>query len=394
MRHIHSHTFTFTHTFNVISESFVQEGGETGKADGGEEDLDELAREIEATNADEEKETTVKNKKRRRRRRQEIRESKTKLEEDLSWLENASKTFEKSLLRSKYATLADLEQEMEKEGSPALQDVLDRLKEIQERKSKIEAHLNQLSDKQHVHHKSADLISSAKEVEPDLSAEESSSREFEMEQVEKYWKKINLQGLEQQLTEQIDEDQEKKICQNLANEEMENVKEGPGKNENDELVTEADTVSKVDTKDATDEEEAVDPTNEKEDNSNLFCGDREGNRMHEDVTILFSLDNRKKSEKSLEKVRLGELQMEEPDKTLPADKESKVKKEVSEESGEKCEEMSKDDNEVKRNLMEVVLHSEKRKRRRKKVKVCWLCAAAKTDEGFDLHWCAGCRKAR
>ena len=388
LRHIHSHTFTFRHTFNVISESFVQEGGETGEA-GGEENLDELAREIEATNADEEKETTVKNKKRRRRRRQEIRESKTKLEEDLSWLENASKTFEKSLLRSKYATLADLEQEMEKEGSPALQDVLDRLKEIQERKSKIEAHLNQLSDKQHVHHKSADLISSANEVEPDLSPEESSSREFEMEQVEKYWNKINLQGLEQRLTEQIDEDQEKKICQDLANEEMENVKEGPCKNENDELVTEADIVSKVDTKDGTEGDEADDPTNEKEDDSNLFCEDWEGNRSHEEVTILFSPFNRKKSEKSL-----GELQMEEQDKTLPADKESKVKKEVSEESGEKCEEMGKDDNEVKRNLMEVVLHSEKRKRRRKKVKVCWLCAAAKTDEGFDLHWCAGCRKAR
>jgi len=363
-------------------EVILQEGG--GEI-GGEEDLDELAKEIEATKAaDEEKETTVKNKKRRRRRRKEIRERKTKLKEDLSWLENALKRMEKSLLGSKHAELGDLEDKIGKEGSHALQQVLDQFKALQDRKSKIWTELNQLSDEQHVHNKSADPTSSANEVGLDLSPEEIGNREFEMEQ---------------QLIKHIAGDQEKKICQDWANDEMENFEEVLRINDNGDLVIEAASVSKVDTEHTTDEEEAG-SKNEKEDESNLFCGDREGNRLHEEVTIHFSPYNRKKFEKSLEKVRMGGLQIAEQDKTLPVDKEWKKEREVSEErrveeSGEKCEEMSKDDNEVKKNLMEVVAQPDKRKRwRKKKVKVCWLCAAAKTDEGFDLHWCAGCRKAR
>merc|ERR1711972_1055397 len=33
-------------------------------------------------------------------------------------------------------------------------------------------------------------------------------------------------------------------------------------------------------------------------------------------------------------------------------------------------------------------------RKMRKRKVCQLCGAAKTDEGFDLYWCAGCKKVR
>ena len=90
---------------------------------------------------------------------------------------------------------------------------------------------------------------------------------------------------------------------------------------------------------------------------------------------------------------MSDLQLEEQDETLPADMKWKIEKEVLEDNGKKCREMCKDDNEVERKMGSIV-QCEKRKRFRRKVKVCWLCAAAKTAEGFDLHWCAGCRKAR
>ena len=90
---------------------------------------------------------------------------------------------------------------------------------------------------------------------------------------------------------------------------------------------------------------------------------------------------------------MSDLQLEEQDETLPADMKWKKEKEVLEDNGKKCREMCKDDNEVERKMGSIV-QCEKRKRFRRKVKVCWLCAAAKTAEGFDLHCCAGCRKAR
>ena len=74
---------------------------------GGQEDLDQLARDIEATNA-EENEREGKKKNRKRRRRQKTKEKETMLKEDLRWLENALKRMENSLLGSKLTDLEDL----------------------------------------------------------------------------------------------------------------------------------------------------------------------------------------------------------------------------------------------------------------------------------------------
>merc|ERR1719237_54982 len=103
--------------------------------------------------------------------------------------------------------------------------------------------------------------------------------------------------------------------------ELEDVEEDETTNGYDELVTGGFSLTHPH------------PRNQKEDETDFFCEDREGNRPDEEAKQ--SRDNGKKYQ---------------------------------------------------------VVPCEKRKRWRKKV--CWLCAAAKTDEGFDLHCCAGCRKAR
>ena len=356
----------------------MQEGSETGEV-GGEEDLDRLAREIEATNAEE---TTGKKKKRRRRRRQEIRERRAMLMEDLSWLENALKRMENSLLGSKPATLGDLEQDIEKEGSYSLQQVLDQFKELRDRKLNIETELKQLADDRHIRHQSADPIRSANDVAPDLSLDESRRVSEMVSDVEEERKK-NLQE-RQRLIEQIDKVQDERICQDLARVEMEDVEEDQTENGYDELLTEGGNLT---------DEAHTHSTNQKEDEKDLLCEEKEGNRLDEEQKQIFSPENRKRSEQSLEQVSLSDLQLEEQDETLPADMKWKIEKEVLEDNEKKCREMCKDDNELERKMGSIV-QCEKRKRFRRKVKVCWLCAAAKTAEGFDLHWCAGCRKAR
>ena len=298
----------------------MQEGGDTGEVDG-EEDLEQLARQIEATNA-EEKETRGRKKRRRRRRQQEMRERRRMLKEDLCWLESAMKRMENSLLGSKHATLADLEQEIEKEGPFALQQVLNQFQELRDRKLNIETELDQLSDGQHI----ADPTASANKVEPDLSSQESGreSTETVHMQVEQEQKKNLQQG--QQSIEQVDKVEEERMYKDLAKVELEDVEEDETTNGYDELLTGWVGLTHPH------------PRNQKEDETDSFCEDREGNRPDEEAKQ--SRDNRKKFEQSLDQV-------------VPC---------------------------------------EKRKRWRKKV--CWLCAAAKTDEGFDLHCCAGCRKAR
>ena len=284
----------------------------------GEEDLDQLARQIEATNA-EEKETRGRKKKRRRRRRQEIRERRTMLKEDLCWLENAMKRMEISLLGSKHATMADLEEEIEKEGSDALQQILDQFKELRDRKSNIETELKQLSaGQQDIGDQSADPCTSANQIESDLSLQESSR---ESESIHKHVEQEQNKDLQQ---EEVDKVKEDGMYEDLEKVELKDVEEA--KNSYDELLTEWVNLTQPR------------PTNQKEDAKEIFCEDRERNRLDEEANQ--SQENRENSEQR-------------PDE---------------------------------------VVHYEKRKRCVKKV--CWLCTAAKTDEGFDLHWCAGCRKAR
>ena len=333
---------------------------------GVEEDLDQLARQIEATNA-EEKETRGK-KKRRRRRRQEMRERRTMLKEDLCWLENALKRMENSLLGTKHATLADLEKEIEKEGPDALQQVLNQFKELQERKLNIETELDQLSDGQQIENQFADPTTSADEVEPVLSLP-ASGRESETVHIHLEQEKDKKLQQEQQRMEKIVA--EARRCNDLIKIETGDVKEDKTRKGYDELLT-----------------GHPHPTNQKEDEKDIFSEDREGNRQHEDEGAKQSEENRKKSEQMLKQVSLSNLQIDEEDDDLKWS----MEKEILEESGgKKCEEERKGDHRVEGKMGSVVL-CEKRKRWQKKV--CWLCAAAKTCEGFDLHWCAGCRKAR
>ena len=244
------------------------------------------------------------------------------LKEDLCWLENALKRMEKSLLGSRHATLADLEQEIGKEGPDALQQVLNQFQELRDRKLNIETELDQLSDGKHIGDQSADPTTSANEVEPDLSSQES-GRESEAVHIHvEQEQKKNLQQ-EPQLIEQVDKVEEERMYEDFAKVELEDVEEDETKNE---LLTGRVSLTHPH------------PRNQKEDEKDIFCEDREGSRVDEEAKQ--SRDNRKKSEQSLDQV----------------------------------------------------VQCEKRKRWRKKV--CWLCAAAKTDEGFDLYCCAGCRKAR
>ena len=212
------------------------------------------------------------------------------LEENLGLLEEAMKGMEISLLGSKNVTLADLEEEIQTEGSDALQQILDQFKELRDRKSKIETELEQLSGGQQ--DQPADSTTPANEIEPDSRESETFPVHFEQEEAS------NLQQ------ERVDKDLEK--------EELKEVEEGKYS-----LSGKLLTLTQPH------------PLNQKEYAKEK---DGEGNRPEE--------KSREKSEQRMDKV----------------------------------------------------VHCEKRKRWVKKV--CWLCAAATTGEGFDLHWCAGCRKAR
>jgi len=164
----------------------------------------------------------------------------------------------------------------------------------------------------------ADPSTSANQIESDLSLQESSR---ESESIHKHVEQEQNKDLQQEEVDKVEEDG---MYEDLEKVELKDVEEA--KNSYDELLTEWVTLTQPR------------PTNQKEDAKEIFCEDRERNRLDEEANQ--SQENRENSEQR-------------PDE---------------------------------------VVHYEKRKRCVKKV--CWLCTAAKTDEGFDLHWCAGCRKAR
>ena len=423
---------------------------------GGQEDLDQLARDIEATNA-EENEREGKKKNRKRRRRQKTKEKETMLKEDLRWLENALKRMENSLLGSKLtdledlrwlentlkrmensllrSKLVDLEKEIEKEGSCALLTLLDQFKELQDRKLVIETKLLQLFEGQHVQHQSADEEDSktkeekkAKEQKEGQDTEKRRDKDHEKENqprdmksdqpcnrceekkkenrdktqmcdkqtLTQDQKKNDHQELKEQdvinvtveekeaedMTERIDKDK------SLVKDDIDDIVECQTKNNYEEVLKEAERVIAI----ATDLNLGV--GSRRQGGGAIVTGTvREHKVGTNDVT---NEEQSQSSNKELVSPDNGEEQRSLKD----LETEDQNKKDIMEETkvGEgryEWEGMSKDDYEVQTSVKKTnMVDSEKRKRRRKKVIFCWLCSAAKTDEGFDLHCCAGCRKAR
>ena len=340
----------------VRTDIFVQEGGDAERA-GVEEDLDQLAKEIEATH-EVEREATIKRKKRRRRRRQAQGTGReTQLKEDLARLEKAAGEMEESLLGAKYTDLSDLGKDVAKYGSHPLHELLKPFMELRDRKLKVERDLHQLSD-------------STNNFEPNDVREQELYAE---DQCENSLEKQAKQGIED-----VQEFREKGVCtadqpgdqecsncalqaterklEELVGKEPENIEEGEIQNAISKGKAQAGLWKEVDTG----------PTNLQLINAKENYG--EGGELK---------DNDQNSDEGLKECE---------DETLPPN--MKWMKEKSREEG-------KDEKKIE----EIHFHTQTvgnqtRERKMRKRKVCQLCGAAKTDEGFDLYWCAGCKKVR
>ena len=341
----------------VRTDIFVQEGGEEGRAIV-EEDLDQLAKEIEATHEVENQATSKRRKRRKRRRRQAQGTGReTQLKEDLAWLEKALGEMEKSLLGAKYTDLSDLEIDVAKYGSHPLQELLKPFMELRDRKLKVERDLYQLSD-------------STNNYEPNDVCDQELHAE---DQCENSLEKQAQQGIEdvQELREtevcRADQaaDQECSNCalqatteelQELVEKESENIEESEIQNAISKGKAETGLLKKVDTG----------PTNLQLRNAKENYG--EGGKLK---------DNDQNSDEGLKECE---------DETLPAN--MKWMKEKSKEEGKDQKKIEK----IHFHTQTVGNQTRERKMRRRKV--CELCGAANTDEGFDLYWCAGCKKVR
>ena len=329
----------------VGTDIFVQEGGEAGRA-GVLEDLDQLAKEIEATHEVENQATSKRRKRRKRRRRQAQGTGReTQLKEDLAWLEKALGEMEKSLLGAKYTDLSDIEKDVAKYGSHPLQELLKPFMELRDRKLKVERDLYQLSD-------------STNNFEPNDVCDQELHAE---DQCENSLEKQAQQGIEdvQELREtevcRADQaaDQECSNCalqatteepQELVGKEPENIEESEIQNAISKGKAQSGLLKKVDTG----------PSDLQLRNAKENYG--EGGKLK---------DNDQNSDEGLKECE---------DETLPGGKDQKKIEEIHFNT-------KTDGNQTR----------ERKMRRRK---VCELCGAANTDEGFDLFWCAGCKKVR